>query len=163
MKEFQQICGVQCFQFIYNYIIKNVFSILKTPLQLFLKSCSKSGKQDTVFGKLYLENISQTINSSMEPIVLWIAKQKIIFKYSYQTSLIYTDMCIYYLLLDLICLITILTYIVEGFSTLEFLTPTQTLQLVEIVFGKNTILVPTFWGHGQSLIFISPSLNFFKS
>ena len=34
-KEFGQICGVHCFQFIYNYVIKNIFCILKTLLSHF--------------------------------------------------------------------------------------------------------------------------------
>ena len=88
-KKFGQICEIHCFQFIYNYIIKNILCILKTPPRPFSKSCFKSGNYDAFFWKMYLENISQIINSSVGPTILWIAKQKkkTIFKYSYLTPL----------------------------------------------------------------------------
>ena len=67
---------VHCFQFICNYVVKNILCILKTSSQLFSKSCFEQEKYDTIFRKLYLENISQTINSSVGPTILWIAKEK---------------------------------------------------------------------------------------
>ena len=45
---------------------------------------------------MYLKNIRQIIDSSVEPTILWIAKQKIIYKQSYQTDLYFClRFCLY--------------------------------------------------------------------
>ena len=66
--------------------IKIFFVSWKHSLSRFQNSIFKLGKLDTVFWKLYLENISQTINSNVWPTILWIEKQKNYIKYFYQTA-----------------------------------------------------------------------------
>ena len=81
-----------------KYVRSTVFILFTTML---LKTFSVSWKHSLThfqnldlnqenriqfFGKLYLKNINQTINLSVGPIILWIAKQKTIFKYLYQTT-----------------------------------------------------------------------------
>ena len=88
-EDFGQTCGVhyfECFQFIYNYAIKNIFCILKTSPAVFqiLFWTRKIGYN---FSKVVFREHQSNNKSNVGPTILWIAKQKTIFKYSYQIGL----------------------------------------------------------------------------